>query len=102
MSTPASEAVISVAGVDVDGLNVSASGYVSGTIEDAGICTFTFTGLESETSATSTGRANASTTSCGFVQVSMSDLARGSWQVVLAYSSETLTVSSQPMTLEIP
>lgn len=96
------EAVITVAGVDVDGLNASASGYVTGVIEDGGECTFTFTGAEGETSATSTGAANATTTSCGLVQVPMSELSRGTWQVVLTYSSDTLTVVSQPMTLEIP
>jgi len=100
--TPTREAVITVAGVDADGLNASASGYVSGVVEDGGVCTFTFTGVEGETTATSTGAANPSTTSCGFVQVPIGDLARGTWQVVLTYSSDAFIVSSAPTTLEIP
>lgn len=97
-----SEAVISVAGVDVDGQHVSASGYVSGIVEDGGLCTFTLTGFENERTATSPAIANVSTTSCGFVQVPMADLFKGSWQIVLTYTSESLTVSSPPLSLEIP
>lgn len=105
---PDSEAIISVAGVDVDGLHVSASGYVSGIIENEGLCTFVFTsddgadGLAAERTVTATAAANVTTTSCGLVQMPMTEFAAGTWSLVLTYASDTLTVTSAPTTLEIP
>ena len=100
--------MISVAGVDVDGMNVSASGYVSGIVENDGLCSFVFSGADagdgtaSEQTATATAVANVTTTSCGLVQVPMTELTAGTWQLVLTYASDTLTVTSAPTTLEIP
>ncbi|MFO7690913.1 MAG: hypothetical protein R6W83_10245 [Cryobacterium sp.] len=108
MPERASEAVISVAGVDVDGLNVSASGYVSGVVENGGQCSFLFIGGDDgngaamQQVATATALANVTTTSCGLVQVPMTDLTPGTWQLVLTYSSDALNVSSAPTILEIP
>jgi hypothetical protein len=96
------DAVISVAGVDVDGQHVSVSGYVSGIVEDGGVCTFTFTGVEAERTVTNASVANVSTTSCGLVQIPTSELARGSWQITLSYSSSSFSTTSQPLSLEIP
>ena len=59
------EAVITVAGIDVDGRNVSASGYVSGIVEDGGNCLYTFTGITGEVTVESSGIADVVTTSCG-------------------------------------
>ena len=103
-----SEAIISVAGVDVDGTHVSASGYVSSIIENDGLCSFVFTGDDdvdrtaAERTVTATAVANVTTTSCGLVQIPVTELAAGTWSLVLTYTSDSLTVTSAPTTLEIP
>lgn len=102
-ATPAApEAVIVVAGVDVDGAHVSASGYVSGVIESGGECTFVFAqGDEVVTSAVESAPDRLST-SCGTVKVPIADFSRGSWTVSLEYKSVAVATTSQPMSLEIP
>ena len=96
------EAVITIAGIDVDGMNVSASGYVSGIVEDGGTCEFTFTGISGEVTVESTGIADVSVTSCGFVQAPSEQFVRGSWTVTLTYTSETTDSVSEAVALEIP
>ena len=95
------EAVIVVAGLDVDGANVSASGYVSGVVEEGGVCQFVFTGSSGEVTAESTGVYDANSTSCGLVQVPSSSFTRGSYSLVLKYSSPTTETVSEPMAVEI-
>ncbi len=101
-STPSAEAVIVVAGADLDGLSVSASGYVAGVIATGGTCNFVFTRPELRVEASSEAEANASTTSCGVVQVPIGQFTKGAWQVVLTYTSDKLTITSPPTDLEIP
>lgn len=96
------QAVIVVAGVDQDGLGVSASGYVSGVIQSGGLCTFTFTGNGATVPVTSSGISDRMTTSCGIVQIPRDRLQRGSWTVTLTYELMTVSTMSQPMNLEIP
>lgn len=97
------EAVVTVASVDVDGLNVTASGYVGGVIEDDGTCRFTFTSGASHAEAESAGHADRSTTSCGSVAVARDQLARGSAEVILTYTTaDGREVASDPIGLEIP
>lgn len=97
-------AVVTIAGVDVDGQHVSVSGYVNGVVEDGGVCTFTMTAETGKPSVviTSTGLSNATTTSCGTNQVPIGSFSRGSWSVVLDYRSLTATAESAPTTFEIP
>ncbi|QAY74583.1 hypothetical protein ET445_15820 [Agromyces protaetiae] len=96
------EAVIVVAGPDVDGEHVSASGYVSGVIEDDGECVFRFIHGESVVEATSRSTADRQTSSCGVVQVETSKVTRGTWTVQLNYTSERGAVASEPVEFEVP
>lgn len=97
------EAVIVFASLDVDGANVSVSGYVSGVIENDGTCTFSFTDGATTVSATSVGIADRAQTSCGTVQVPIASFTRGSWTAALNYTSpSTPEVSSDTTPLEIP
>lgn len=100
--TATPQAVIVVAGADLDGLNVSASGYVAGVVEDGGTCTFVFTRPEQRLESSRESVSNVTTTSCGFVQVPIAQFTKGTWQVVLTYTSGALTVTSPPTDLEIP
>lgn len=100
--TATPDAVIVIAGADLDGLNVSASGYVAGAVENGGTCTFVFTRPEQLIEVISEAVANATTTSCGVVQAPISQFTKGAWQVTLTYVSDKLTVTSPPTDLEIP
>jgi hypothetical protein len=97
------EAVIVVASVDADGKAVTTSGYVNGIIEDGGSCAFVLTSVASSVTTTTTGQADRSTTSCGQGSTPIGELSRGSWNVVLTYTSlSQRTVVSQPVSVEIP
>lgn len=98
------EPVLVVAGVDVDGQHVTASGYVSGVVSNGGTCVFAFKGTATGASVTvdSAGNADRMSTSCGMVQVPIARFDRGSWSVTLGYTSGNRVVESIPLTVEIP
>jgi hypothetical protein len=87
--TPAAvEAVISVAGVDVDGMNITVSGYVQGILEDGGACSFSFAGPGGATVEAGTdGMADRSVTVCGGTQVPRDRFTKGTWKVTLNYTA---------------
>jgi hypothetical protein len=90
------------ASIDGDDPNVSASGYVTGVIEDGGTCTFTFEHQTQTLVASSTARTDASDTSCGMIQLPLSQFAPGTWSVRLQYKSSHAHASSDAMKLNIP
>ena len=94
--------VIVVAGVDVDGKHVTASGYVAGVIESGKTCTFVFTGPGNTVRVDHAGTADRLTTSCGTVSPPIGSFSRGSWTVKLQYPSSDGTLSSTPVSLEVP
>lgn len=97
------EAVMVIASVDMDGANVSVSGYVAGVIEEAGSCVYVLSNGNDEVRVPSEGAADRSQTSCGTVQVPIGQVSRGSWTAALEYSSPTTPkVVSSPLTVEIP
>jgi hypothetical protein len=101
--TPTIEPVIVVASVDVDGKNVSVSGYVSGTIQSQGACVFSFTRAGvSPVTASHDVTADRDSTSCGTTQVPIASFSRGSWMVTLAFDLAGKHYTSQPTTLEVP
>jgi hypothetical protein len=101
--TPEPDAVIVVASVDPDGKAVTTTGYVDGIIEDGGSCAFTLTSGGSSVTTSTTGQADTSTTSCGQGITPIEKLSRGSWSVVLTYTSlSKRTVMSEPVNVEIP
>ena len=100
---PELQAVIVVAGVDVDGKNVTVSSYVAGILEDDGECLYEFTGQSGEISATAVGMADRSVTTCGTTQVEIGQFSKGTWEVTMSYTSTSGDVtSSEPTILEIP
>ncbi len=99
---PSVEAVIVVANIDVDGAHATASGYVSGVIEDGGACAFVFHGEPGEVTAESTGVADRATTSCGSVSVPIDQLQKGTWSVRLEYRSDHSEVVSEETIVEVP
>jgi hypothetical protein len=97
-------AVVTLAGVDVDGQNVTVAGLVTGVIEDGGTCTFVLTSGTSGgvVEVTSVGVANVSNTVCPTTQSPIASFTKGPWNVVLDYASDATTLSSAPLALEIP
>lgn len=97
-------AVVTLAGVDVDGQNVTVAGLVTGVIEDGGTCTFVMTSGTSGgvVEVTSVGVANVSNTVCPTTQSPIASFTKGPWNVVLDYASDATTLSSAPLALEIP
>lgn len=97
------DAVIVFASLDVDGANVSVSGYVSGVIENDGSCVYTFSNGVTDVQVESVGLADRAQTSCGTVQAPIGSFTRGSWTATLSYSSSTTSdITSETTTLEIP
>ena len=96
--------VVTIAGADVDGTTVTVAGYVTQVSEEGGSCAFELTSeLDGTTvDVQSTPAANMGTTSCGTVQVPVSSLSKGTWSVVLKYSSDALDLTSAPVTMEVP
>lgn len=103
VSSPAPiEAVLVVASVDVDGTNVTASGYIQGAVEDGGTCVFTFSGNGSEFTMEHEASADRMTTSCGTVQAPIDKFQRGPWAVTVGMAVKGTTYTSQPTTVEVP
>ncbi|WP_157372832.1 hypothetical protein [Agromyces sp. Root81] len=96
--------VVTVAGVDVDGTTVSVSGFVSGVVESDGVCTFILTSTVDGATVTreNDGAADAANTTCGTVQLPITEFTRGTWTVELDYSSGQATTTSETVELEIP
>ena len=97
-------AVVSLAGVDVDGLHLTVGGFVTVVAEDGGACAFDLTAVVSgaKVSAATVGAANGSNTSCGSTQIPVTQLTRGTWNVVLHYTSTKYDLVSEPMKVEVP
>jgi len=74
--------------------------YVSGVIEDGGICTATWTHGQDKISASSPGFANVNYTSCKRIALDGPVNISGSWKVTVSYSSSTSAGTSQ--LVEVP
>lgn len=81
--------------------SVRVHGFVGGIDEDGGTCTLTLTRGSHRQTASAPGGVDATTTSCGLLQVG-GDLASGTWTAVLSYRSPTATGTSAPVTVDVP
>lgn len=81
---------------------IMVSGFVSGILENDGICSTVFTRGNWKLTKTSQAFANVSTTDCQPFNINRSEFSEsGEWQVTLGYSSPTSQGTSQPTTLVI-
>lgn len=81
---------------------VLAGGYVTGVIEDGGVCTLTLTRNGATVVVEGAAMADATTTVCGGLSVAGSRLTAGTWQAVLSYASSTHTGASSAAAVEVP
>lgn len=94
--------VVAYSGWDPVGLVAEATVYVDGVVESNGTCTMTLTGASGSTAGQATAIADATTTSCGTIQILSSALGAGSWTGVVTYDSGTAAGSSAQFTIEVP
>lgn len=96
--------MVSLAAIDVDGVNATVAGFVTELVEDGGTCEFVLSRDAGGAPVTVGGpsHANVGTTSCGTYPVPLTQLERGSWTVVLHYESDNLELESEPLALEVP
>ncbi|MFC5503394.1 hypothetical protein ACFPJ4_14190 [Lysinimonas soli] len=101
---PKIAAHMTIASVDVDGKNVTVSGYVSGIVQNKGTCTFIATSAATKATVEIAGTAvsNVTTTSCGTKSEPIGSFSKGSWSVELRFASQDLEATSEPLALEIP
>jgi hypothetical protein len=81
---------------------VMAGGYVSGVIEDDGVCTLTLTQAGASVVVEGAAAPDATTTVCGGLTVPGSRLSAGTWQAVLTYASSAHTGTSGAVAVEVP
>lgn len=76
--------------------------YVSGIVEDGGVCVATFRQGANTFTAQSKGFKNVSTTICETIRFSRTDfVSAGEWMVTLSYTSQSAYGTSQPVTFEV-
>jgi hypothetical protein len=95
------QVVLTYASFDAASGTVQANGFAAGLIEDGGTCTLTLTQGGDTVTATSTAAADASTTSCGLLETA-AGLAAGTWDAVLAYSSDNARGESEAVEVTVP
>ena len=83
--------------------SVEVGAYVEGLVEDGGTCTLILTQGGTEVTASASGLADASTTSCGAgLSVPGAELTPGTWTAVVDYESSTSSGSSDSVEVEVP
>ncbi|MGY1824784.1 MULTISPECIES: hypothetical protein [unclassified Blastococcus] len=82
--------------------SVEVNGYVAGVIESHGSCVLTLSRGSQSLSVENTAAPDATTTTCGLLQVAGADLAAGTWEAVLSYRSDTSTGVSPAVDVEVP
>lgn len=98
-------AVVTIASVDVDGLHLTVAGFVTQVEESGGTCEFILTSAVSGAKVVrvTKGLANVVSTSCGTVQIPVTELSKGPWDATLAYTSgDVAPILSVAERVEIP
>lgn len=97
-------AIISLASLDLAGLDLTVGGFVTLIEENNGKCVYLLSPRISGTQVTRTvaGVANHETTSCGSVDIPLAELTKGIWEVSLQYQSVDEELTSDPVIVEIP
>ena len=102
-SIPGASAQVSLVARDPATNGLLVGGYVEGLVEDDGSCTYVISRQgANDITASTTGVANHGTTSCGSTVVPAAQAPAGTYTVTLVYVNSKGSVSSSPMTVEIP
>jgi hypothetical protein len=95
------DVVLTYAGFDAPSGTVQANGFAAGVLEDGGTCTLTLSRSGEQITVTSAASADASTTTCGLLETDPG-VGPGTWDAVLAYSSDDAQGTSQSMQVVVP
>lgn len=97
-------AVVTIAAIDVDVLHLTLAGFVTMLAESGGQCEFTVTSEINRAVVTRvvTGEINVDSTSCGSVQIPVTELAKGPWDAALSYMTADGPLISELERVEIP
>lgn len=91
-----------VSSADISGHILYIRGGINNSVEYAGICYAELSGPNGENlKKDTTLLQNAATTDCKTIQVDTTGLSKGSWKVVLKYSSNEIEGASGEITIEI-
>lgn len=80
---------------------VQVGGYVTGVVEEGGVCTLTLTRAGRTVTGQQAATPDASTTACGAVTVPGDELSAGTWKAVLSYVSDGHAGSSDAVDVEV-
>lgn len=81
-------------GIDDIKKSLVASGYVSGVLEQTGICTLRVSNGNHEAKGTSQAQPNVQNMTCGEISIPLGQLSSGKWKLVLNYESTSAKGSS--------
>jgi hypothetical protein len=89
--------------LDIDSANntVEASGFIDGLVEEGGTCALALTSGFAERRVEGPSFADATTTQCGALTVSLDLLPAGEWTGTLSYESASYSAESPPLTVEV-
>lgn len=90
-----------ITGAYVESGEISVFGFVGGTIENMGVCTYTFTNGSVSKEQTTEGIADATTTRCKPLIIPSDYLGTGTWSLVLKYSSNGYTGNSSTQEIQV-
>ena len=88
-------------GWNPDAQVVEVGGYVTGVVEDGGVCTLTLTKGGRTVTGSTNALPDASTTACGAVTVPGDQVSAGTWQAVLSYSSAGHSGTAEAVDVEV-
>lgn len=81
--------------------NIEANGYITGVIENGGVCTLTLEKNEQSTSTSNPALADAQSTVCGLMIIERSQLNVGDWTATITYSSPQYYGISEKKTIRV-
>jgi cytoskeletal protein RodZ len=86
---------------DAGSAGITANGAVNNVVENSGSCTLNATQGAVTRTASTQAIANATTTSCGELQIPRTELSTGDWTLTLSYSSASAAGQSSAQTVHI-
>jgi len=92
---------ISYADKSSDGKNIEVRAFTTGVIEGDGTCLATLTNGSHKVTDASAGFIDATSTICQPIEIPLTKLAAGTWQLVVTYTSKDVTGTSTPVEVKI-
>lgn len=97
----ASAVVISYSGWDATDQQAQASAFVQSVVTDNGQCTLTLTQGTSVRTVSKAATPDVSTTQCGTMSIARAQLAPGTWNAVVTFSSASTSGTSAPFSIVV-